>query len=286
MRNRLFLLLFPMMMASCGLSPSSGKTLVASFYPIAYVASEIAGDNYEVKCLVPTGEEPHDFDLRPSGAKALEDASAVFLNGLGMEPWSSSLSPSVKSKTYTLSEGIKTLEIDGRLDPHVWLDPIRYLEMADNCCDALSTIDPDNASVYRGNLQSFALKIEDLMKYCQSLAESFDHKVIAVSHAAFGYMAERFGFTQLYINNVSPSEEPSQKAIEAILDAIKTYGIDTVFFEELASDAVARKIAEATGAKCESLNPLEGLDQKSLDAGEDYFSVYKEDMRKIAEAKP
>lgn len=275
----------PLLLTSCGQAPQN-KTLVASFYPVAYLVERIAGDVYNVETLVPAGEEPHDFDLRPSGARAIENASAIFLNGLGMENWAESLSASVKEKSHVLSEGLETLTIDGRVDPHIWLDVGSYLQMGKKVMETLSDIDAQNAAVFSANFASFSQDIANLDAYCASLAASFDNKVIAVNHAAFGYMARRYDFTQLYINNVSPSEEPSQKALESILDAIKEHGIDTVFFEELASDEVARKIAEATGAKCESLNPLEGLEEEQAKEGADYFSVYKENMDKIARAKP
>ena len=274
------------LLASCGGQSPTTPTLVASFYPIAYLTSRIAGDKYEVHCLVPAGEEPHDFDLRPSGARAIEDADALFLNGLGMEGWADNLSSKAKSKAHVLSEGLDTLSIEGRVDPHVWLDPVRYKEMGRHCMEALCEIDQKNIVTYQMNYGSFAAEIDRLIAHCETLAADFSNKVIAVSHAAFGYMADRFSFKQLYINGVSPDDEPSQKAIEGIMEAVQAYGIDTVFFEELASDDVARRIAEATGAKCESLNPLEGLEQDEIDAGETYFSVYKENMRKIAEAKP
>ena len=99
-------------------------------------------------------------------------------------------------------------------------------------------------------------------------------------------MAAEFGFEQLYINSLSPNEEPTQKAIEDIIEAISSQGIDTVFFEELASDEVAKKIATETGAKVDSLNPLEGLEESEINRSENYYSVYRENMDKIARAKP
>ena len=121
MRHTLALLL-PLLLYGCAPSGDSKKTIVASFYPIAFLASEITGNEFEVKTLVPAGSEPHEFELTPRGVAALNDASLILMNGLGMEAWESSLSPSMKEKTITLSQGLETLSIDGRVDPHVWLD--------------------------------------------------------------------------------------------------------------------------------------------------------------------
>lgn len=285
MRHTLALLL-PFLLYGCAPSGDSKKTIVASFYPIAFLASEITGNEFEVKTLVPAGSEPHEFELTPRGVAALNDASLILMNGLGMEAWESSLSPSMKEKTITLSQGLETLSIDGRVDPHVWLDTRLYEQMGKKVYEGIVSIDKEHAQIYADNYALFCKKMADLRGYCNEIASSFKQKSVAVNHAAFGYMAAEFGFEQLYINSLSPNEEPTQKAIEDIIEAISSRGIDTVFFEELASDEVAKKIAAETGAKVDSLNPLEGLEESEINRGENYYSVYRENMDKIARAKP
>ena len=121
---------------------------------------------------------------------------------------------------------------------------------------------------------------------CGDITRDFDGKVIAVSHAAYGYLCKQHGIEQLYINGLSPDDKPQAQSLGKIMDAMRERGIDTIFFEELVSPEIAEYIASQTGAKVDSLNPLESLEQKDIDAGEDYFSVYLENMRKIAKTKP
>lgn len=284
--KRTLLLALPLLLCSCGEPSSSKPTIVASFYPISFLASQIAGEKYEVVNLTPPGSEPHDFELTPRNVVTMTDAKMILLNGLGMEAYEDSLNDSLKQKTYVLSQGIATKTIEGRVDPHIWLDTNNYEAMGQNVLNTLTKIDSENADYYRSNFTLFSKKMADLRKYCTQIANQFEHKTIAVNHAAFGYLCAEWGIEQLYINALSPDEEPTQKAIEEILQAIESKGIDTVFFEELASDAVAKKIASETHAKTESLNPLEGLTQADLNKGKDYFSVYQENMDKIARAKP
>ncbi|MEE3409832.1 MAG: hypothetical protein VZQ95_10590 [Erysipelotrichaceae bacterium] len=42
--------------------------------------------------------------------------------------------------------------------------------------------------------------------------------------------------------------------------------------------------AEQAFSKTETLNPLEGLEQEDLDAGEDYLSIMRDNLAKIKEA--
>ena len=285
MKGQMLLLSF-LLLTACSSSVNAKPTIVASFYPISFLASSIVGDKFDVVCLTPSGTEPHDFELTPRNVATLHDSKAIFINGLGMESWADSLQQSLKEKTFVLSDGLTTKTIDGRVDPHVWLDTRLYEKMAENLVVTLSKLDETNAQFYRENLASFSKKMADLREYCHKIADSFHDKVIAVNHAAYGYMCDEYSIEQLYINSISPDEEPTQKAIEDILKAIEERGIDTIFFEELASDAVAQKIAKETGAKTESLNPLEGLTEKEEREGMDYFSIYRQNMEKIARSKP
>lgn len=286
MQRKLIPLLFLGLLASCGSASTDGKTIVTSFYPIYYVTSQIAGNQFEVKNLTPAGTEPHDFQLTPKGRAALEDAELVFVNGLGMEVWVSSLDEKLSAKTKVLSDGLHTLEIDGRVDPHVWLNTSYYLSMAKKVLNSLVSIDASHASYYQENYDAFERKIHLLKEKCVGIAKYFEQKVIAVSHAAYGYMCEEWGFDQLYINGLSPDDKPQAQSLGKIIDAMNEKGIDTIFFEELVSPETAEYIASQTGAKVESLNPLESLEQKDIEAGKDYFSVYLENMEKIALAKP
>ena len=287
MRTKLSLLLFVPALVGCQTPSSSSPTIVASFYPIYFAAKQIAGDHFQVSNLTPPGSEPHDYELTAKSVAALNDAKLVFVNGLGLEPWTDSLTPALAEKTIILSEGIRTISNLGKVDPHIWLSLSLYEKMAAGIYDRLCQIDAPHFADYTVNFVSFCQKIEVLQEKCQEIAKDFAHpKPVAVSHAAFGYMAADFGFEQIYINGLSPDEEPSPQALGAIIDAIEEHHIDTIFFEELTSDAIAKSIASYTGAKTEVLNPLEGLTQESLDRGEDYFSVYETNMRKIGEAKP
>ena len=64
----------------------------------------------------------------------------------------------------------------------------------------------------------------------------------------------------------------------------KEHQVKTIFFEELVSPKVAKTIAKETGANAKMLNPLEGLSNKKIKAGEDYFSVMKQNLAAIKEA--
>lgn len=287
MQKRFLLPLLPLLLASCGDFATAEKRVIAtSIYPLQYLASQIAGEHYEVINLTPPGSEPHDFELSVGAMKTMSTASAIFLNGLGMEHYADSLTSSLLKKTYILSAGLPLRQIENKDDPHVWLSIPNYKAMAEKVYECLLGLDASHALDYQTNYSGLLERLDDLDSRCKDIASRFDHKAIAVSHAAYGYLCDAYHIEQLYISGLSPDQEPSQKAIESLMDAIAEKGIDTIFFEELASPDIALSISSRTGARSETLNPLEGLSSSEREAGEDYCSIYLSNMEKIARAKP
>ena len=67
------------LLAACGLdAKDDGKTsVVASFYPFAYVAEQVGGSFVNVQNLTSPGAEPHDLELKPKQVAAVQDADLV-----------------------------------------------------------------------------------------------------------------------------------------------------------------------------------------------------------------
>ena len=102
------------------------------------------------------------------------------------------------------------------------------------------------------------------------------------SHAAFHYLAERYGLEQLAITGLSPESEPDPARLDELADLIERDGITTVFYESLVSPDVAETLARETGVQTAVLNPIEGLTEDQIDAGADYASVQRENLVALA----
>jgi zinc transport system substrate-binding protein len=272
--------------AGCGGTGSdgAGETVVAAFYPLAYAAQQIGGPGLTVKNLTPPGAEPHDLELTASDISAISNAAVVLYLGRGFQP---GVEKAVKKRsgdsldlleTETLGAGpaVKGFEgLDGGLDPHVWLDSSRYAAMVRKIGAALDRLKQGEALAKRAE----ALDAE----YRQGLAHCARTKIVT-SHAAFGYLAARYGLEQLPLAGLSPEAEPSPRALEALVDEVKESGTTTVFFETLVSPKLAETVARESGVKTAVLNPLEGLNEEQIADGADYFSVMRENLAVLREA--
>ena len=105
---------------------------------------------------------------------------------------------------------------------------------------------------------------------------SCQRRDIVTSHSAFAYFAKRFGMRQIAINGISPDQEPKAGALAAVSTYAKAHGVTTIYAETLASPAIAQTVAEETGARMATLDPIEGLNERS--SGKDYFEVMRSNL--------
>ncbi|MDQ0387913.1 zinc ABC transporter substrate-binding protein [Streptomyces mutabilis] len=297
-------------------SSAAGNTdkfdVVASFYPMQYLAEQIGGDHVNVTTLTEPGQEPHDLELSAKQTAQMGEADAVlYLKTLQPAVDEAVGQADVKTKidaaTLTKLEDHGSVEHDHghdhggeehaaeehseeahseeeehALDPHVWLDPVKYAEIAEGVATAFEKADPDNAADYRKNADALTKKLADLdTAYKDGLANT-DTKVFFTNHAAFGYLAERYGLTQEAINGLDPESEPSPARIKELQDEAKADGVTTVFYETLVSDKTAKTLAKDAGLKTDVLDPLEGITDKSK--GDDYIAVMESNLKALEAA--
>ncbi|MBI4407673.1 MAG: zinc ABC transporter substrate-binding protein [Candidatus Kerfeldbacteria bacterium] len=278
MQNRLVLVstVGILLLAGCTTTQTTttnGRLKVAtSFYPLYYFASQIGGDYAAVTNLTPTGTEPHDYELTPQDIAAIQDSQLLVLNGGQLEPW-------VEDVTADLSSNTIIVEVvTGLTDPHVWLSPQRAKAEVEKITDGFIQADPSHVTDYTTNSQALLDRLDQLdTQYADGLANC-DSNVIITSHAAFSYLASDYGLEQLSIAGLSPEAEPSLDELADITDFSKQNNVHYIFFESLVSPKLAETIANEIGAATLVLNPIEGLTDEEVAAGEDYVTVMQTNL--------
>lgn len=288
-----------LLLAGCGATAdsSSGTTVVASFYPFAYVAERIGGDAVDVDNLTSPGVEPHDLELAPKQYAEVQDADlAIFETGLQPAVDDAVEQADLPDETaldvadvVTLREAAGHEESGeheghdhGELDPHVWLDPTNMVAIAQATADRLAEIDPDHAKTFQRNAQTFIDELEQLDQAYRTGLANCARDTIVTSHDAFGYLAHRYGLTQVGIAGLDPSSEPSPAQLADITDLVRDDGITTIFTEELVSPAVAETVADETGAEVATLDPIEGLGDDTSD--QTYLTLMQRNLDALKEA--
>lgn len=264
--------------------------IIASFYPMAFFAEQIAGDTADIANVTPAGAEPHEYEPSTQDIAQMEHANLIILNG-NIEPWGDKIKANLKNSLVhilTASDGLatRTLTENGATstDPHTWLDPVLAKEEARNISNAIIQIDPANKDAYTANTQALLQKLDQLDNAHKTGLASCTTKDIITSHAAFGYLAHQYGLTQVPIAGLSPDEEPSAQALIATAKFVQEHNVKYIFFESLLSQKLSQTIAHETGAQTLELNPLEGLTKNQQQQGEDYFTVMYNNLHNLQTA--
>lgn len=270
-------------------SSTNGKvSVVASFYPLAEAAERVGGSAAEVTDLTPPGVEPHDLELTPDQLEAITTADVVLYLGGGFQPAVQDALADAEGATVDVSAGLRSLSVPSgqsepnlTADPHVWLDPVLYAQVAGKVEAALANARPSDAASFSRNAKAFEAQLSSLSDTFRSGLADCERNVIVTSHAAFGYLARRFGLRQEPISGLSPDAEPTPQHLADLQRLVERDGVTTIFTEVLVSPKVAETLASATGATTAVLDPLESLTPSELSAGDDYVSIMRQNLAKL-----
>jgi zinc transport system substrate-binding protein len=269
---------------------TSGRLrVVAAFYPLQYLAERIGGDAISVASLTKPGAEPHDLELTAQDVAAVGDAVAViYLRGFqpavdkavdteaGDHAFDAAPSARLTLQDAPVEAGQARSGDAGAVDPHFWLDPTRVADVGDAFARFLGTVNPADAGAFTAHAASLRKDLTSLDEDYRTGLASCAVKDLVTSHAAFGYLARRYGLTQVGITGLDPEKEPSARDLANVTAVVRTDHVRTIYYETLVSPAIARTVASATGARTAVLDPIEGLTDQS--AGRDYLQVMRSNL--------
>jgi zinc transport system substrate-binding protein len=278
-------------------SPDGIIRIVAGFYPLQFVAEQVGGERVRVTSLTQPGVEPHDLELSPRQVASVADADLVVYLG-GFQPAvDQATEMEARGRAFDAADMVKLrpavvidtppgVEADhvtakGDKDPHIWLDPTRLATVADALADRLATIDPPHGAAFRGRASTLHGQLDLLDGEYKKGLTTCERRDIVVSHAAFGYMAERYGLHQIPITGISPDSEPTPSRLANVAEQARRHNATTIFFETLASPKLAQALAREIGADTAVLDPIEGLANHSTDT---YLSVMRRNLETLKTA--
>ncbi|WP_039939041.1 metal ABC transporter substrate-binding protein [Streptomyces himastatinicus] len=302
-------------LTACSSNSSDGRTdgkldVVASFYPMQFLAQRIGGSHVNVSTLTKPGVEPHDLEISPRQTADLSKAGlVVYLKGLqpSVDRAIGQAEPRhvADAASYTSLEDHGT-EVEGEeghghgesgehgheaheahegdasADPHIWLDPVRYAQVAEGVGKALQKADPDHAAAYKKNTAALVKQLGALNDDFKTGLKDRGTDTFITTHAAFGYLSERYGLRQEAISGLDPESEPSPARMRALHTTAKKDKVNTVFFETLVSDKTAKTLAGDLHLKTDVLDPIEGIGNKSK--GRDYLEVMRSNLTALRKA--
>ncbi|AQQ55292.1 metal ABC transporter solute-binding protein, Zn/Mn family [Planococcus lenghuensis] len=293
---------------SASVDDNSNESVLDIFttaYPLAYFTERIGQDLVNVASIYPPGANEHTFEPTQQDMIALAEADLLFYVGLGLEGFISDAQQSLNNenvKFVSTASAISEQELvtedtpegeaddhgqdeeeheaeqqsgdaSSAVDPHVWISPVLSQKLAQSIKDSLIKIDPEGAMLYETNYASLINELEQLDQSFIDLANQIENKTFFVSHAAFGYIAETYGFEQVAVAGLNSQDEPSQKELTAIVELAKEKGINHIVFEQNVSSELAEIVQQEIGAEAVEMHNLGVLTEEDIENGETYFTL-------------
>jgi len=273
-----------------------GPHVLAALYPLQFLTAQVAGDLATVESITPQGAEPHDLELAPAQVRTIGEADlVVYIDG-----FQAALDDALAQRTPAhVIDAAAVLGLgshdddehhdeehagddehhdhDHGTDPHFWLDPTLLAALAAPVADALATIDPDHAATYGSNATRIATELTDLDAELAGALTSCERDVVVVSHEAYGFLAARYGLTQLGLSGIDPEGEPSPARLREIREQIAEHDVTTIFTESLVNPKAAQVFAADLGLATALLDPIEA----QVDPEADYRDVMRANLEAL-----
>ena len=287
MRPAVVPLALALLAAGCGASSAPGKPQVAAtLYPLWEFSRQVAGARADAVALVPPGVEPHDWEPSPRDVALAQRASVFVHSGTGLDAWAQKLLAGAARPPVVVdaSRGLDLIRSGGVVDPHAWLDPRLARAQVEAIEAGLAQADPAGRETYAANARAYAARLDALDRAFSDGLRGCARQEVVTAHAAFGYLARRYGLTEVPITGLRPEAEPNPADMAALVKRARGLGVTHVFFEPLVSPRIAETLGREIGARPLPLNPVEGLTPEDARADRGYIELMQANLANLRTA--
>jgi ABC-type Zn uptake system ZnuABC Zn-binding protein ZnuA len=177
-------------------------------------------------------------------------------------------------------------DAENGVDPHLWLDPNNAIVYVENIRDGLIQFDPAGAETYQANASAYIAQLDELDAWINGQIAQIPppRRLLVTNHEAFGYFADRYGFTVVgtVVESFSSDASPSAQQMAALVDQIKLYEAPAIFLDASDNPALAQQIAAETAATVVTDLHLESLTDGV--PAPTYIEMMKYNVTRIMEA--
>ncbi|MDC1134294.1 zinc ABC transporter substrate-binding protein [Alphaproteobacteria bacterium] len=289
--NKLFTIITLLFISNTSVFASETKGVITTIQPINALVNAVIGNTGGSTSLIPSEVSPHEFKLKPSDVKSLQNGNIIFYISSHLE---SSITKVFKNlpkniKIVNLMEetGVNHLAIrdneewerhdhhddhdkhakkddhhddhDKEDDVHIWLDPDNAIKIIQKVNKELSLLFPENSQIYNKNATDIINKITELKREIKEELLSIKDKPYIVFHDAYQYFEKVFGLNAVGSIALEDDVATSPKQISYIRNKIIKSNVSCVFQEPQFDSKLVKTVVEGTDAKIGTLDPL-GVD--------------------------
>ena len=285
-------------LSGCGKKGGGDKVVAASFYPMYIAALNVAENAPGVRVAVVAAAIygcAHDYQLTPADAAVMETASALVINGGGIEAFLDKAAASNKKLAvidasagidFCLSHGDSGHDHsrerhDGiAANTHVWMSIDNHIIQIGNIAKGLAAWDGANAEIYNENARRYIAELTQLRESARRELSGAAGQKIALSHDGFLYLAREFGLTVSVIIENEHGVEPGAADVISAIATIRNERPKALFVENSRRPPAIKTISDETGLPVFDLDmAASGLYKKDA-----YLSAMKKNVATLKKA--
>lgn len=299
------LLLSVILLSACTTTDNEGVNedtikIYTTLFSLEDFTKRIGGEFVEVINIIPAGVDAHTFEPTVNQMIEIANGDLFIYNSPIFEVYAEAIIDTVEDhgvEVLLASHGIDFYHLDhhdedhgddehfhGDEDPHVWLDPLRGIQLAENIKNKLVTMLPEQENIFQENFDQLKTDLQQLDQEFLTMIDEVTKDTIVVSHAGYSYWEERYGIHQVPISGLSPTNEPSVKQMQKIISFIKNEGIQYLMFEKNIPSNYVETIKDETNTEALWLHNLESLLPEEKNSGADYFQLMKKNIETLRKA--
>ncbi len=262
--------------------------VAVTFSVLGDLVKKVAGDDANVTVLTPVNAEVHEWELTPDNFAALEDADVVFYNGYQLEQWMRQVEATVPANVPIVAvaeaseyptQSIVTGEMEGDVDPHLWMDPRAAGAYVQAIANVLEDSLPQKADAIQQRAAQLENQLHELHVELQEALEVIpeERRVLLSSEAAFLYFSDAYHFEHDGIWGTNAETEGSPRQLMRVIDMINERQPAALFWESTISDRHVTSIARDTGLPVAGPLYVDSLSEPDGEAA-DYFSMQRHNV--------
>ena len=282
------------LLTGCASMQQTEPGIAATTAPVAQFAREIvAGTDLQVAQLITDSVScVHDYSLSVRQMELVQCAEIVLLSGAGLEEFMEDALASAET-VVDCSANVVLNQLQGHdhnhdhgeshdhghdheNDPHIWLDPMRAAQMAENICTGLSACYPEYRELFRTNTDALVQRLAELQAYGEQALENLSCRELITFHDGFGYLASAFDLEIVAAIEEESGSEASARTLTELVQLVEHHSLPAIFTEVNGSPSAASVLHRETGAAVWTLDMAMG--------GSDYFEAMKHNIDTLKEA--
>ncbi len=296
LRKLLIILMGLFVVVPGGARAGESQDVLVTIRPVHSLVSSVLGDTAEAGLIIEGATSPHNFSLKPSQARSIQQADIIFWIGPALEaslkgPFEN-LPQTAQVVSLVEAPGLKKLSVreaaadddhghdhghdhdhdEHGVDVHIWLNPDNAIAMVREIERVLSAAYPDKAATYKQNADSSVARLKALRDELSKELDGAKGASYAVYHDGFQYLENAYGLK--FAGAVAANEDASASAshVAKLTKSLKEKNVRCLFSENWASPKLTKALAAELNANHNVLNIM----GSQFPAGKDqYFETMR-----------